>query len=71
VLYLSVGEPREPHRTVATTEGHAVDYDESGAVIGMVLVNVRQLLQRDGVLTVTVPSEPVSAAGIEPALIAA
>jgi uncharacterized protein YuzE len=48
VLYLSVGSPHEAARTIATPEGHAVDYDESGAVIGMVLVNVRFLLERDG-----------------------
>jgi hypothetical protein len=48
-----------------------VDYDESGAVIGMVLVNVRYLLDRDGVLTVTLPPGRVGAEQIEPALIAA
>jgi uncharacterized protein YuzE len=71
VLYLSVGSPREPFRTIATPEGHAVDYDESGVVIGMVLINVRYLLDRDGVLTVTLPPGRVVAAQIEPALIAA
>ncbi len=71
VLYLSVGPPREPYRTIATPEGHAVDYDESGAVIGMVLVNVRFLLDRDGAVTVTIPPDRVIAAQIEPALIAA
>jgi uncharacterized protein YuzE len=34
VLYLSVGSPRTSSKTIATPEGHAVDYDESGAVIG-------------------------------------
>ena len=71
VLYLSVGPPREAARTVATPEGHAVDYDESGAVIGMVLVNVRFVLGRDGAVTVTVPPDRVVAAQIEPALVAA
>lgn len=71
VLYLSVGPPQTPCKTIATPEGHAVDYDESGAVIGMVLVNVRFLLQRDGALTVTLPPDRVLAAKIEPALIAA
>jgi uncharacterized protein YuzE len=71
VLYLSVGDPQEAARTIATPEGHAVDYDTSGAVIGMVLVNVRFLLERDGELTVTVPPDRVGAAQIEPALIAA
>lgn len=71
VLYLSVGEPKEPARTIATPEGHAVDYDESGAVTGMILVNVRWLLDRDGELTITFPPDRVEAAQIEPALVGA
>jgi uncharacterized protein YuzE len=71
VLYLTVGPPREATRTIATPEGHAVDYNESGAVIGMVLVNVRFLLERDGAVTVTLPPDHVVAAKIKPALIAA
>jgi uncharacterized protein YuzE len=71
VLYLSVGSPVEAARTIATPEGHAVDYDESGAVIGMVLVNVRFLLDRDGAVTVTLPPDHVVAAKIKPALVAA
>jgi uncharacterized protein YuzE len=71
VLYLSVGPPREGARTIATPEGHAVDYDESGAVIGMVLVNVRFLLDRDGAVTVTLPPDHVVDAKIRPALVAA
>lgn len=71
VLYLSVGSPQTPSKTIATPEGHAVDYDESGTVIGMVLVNVKFLLKRDGALTVTLPPDRVLAAKIEPALIAA
>jgi hypothetical protein len=71
VLYLSVGRPQEPGRTLVTTEGHAIDYDEPGAMIGMVLVNVRFLLDRDGAVTVTIPKGRVEVAQIEPALIAA
>jgi len=71
VLYLSVGKPQEPLRTIATPEGHAVDYDESGAVIGMVLVNVKFFLERDGALTVTLPPDRVLPAKIGPALVAA
>jgi uncharacterized protein YuzE len=71
VLYLSVGRSQEAERTIATPEGHAVDYDESGAVIGMVLVNVRFFLERDGALMITTPPDRVVAAKIEPALIAA
>lgn len=71
VLYLSVGSPRPPARTIATPEGHAVDYDDSGAVVGMILVNVRFLLDRDGELIVTLPPDHVIADKIEPALAAA
>jgi uncharacterized protein YuzE len=71
VLYLSVGAPQEAFRTIATPEGHAVDYNESGIVIGMVLVNVRFLLDRDGAITITVPPDRVGAEQIEPVLIAA
>jgi uncharacterized protein YuzE len=71
VLYLSVGEPREPARTIATPEGHAVDYDESGAVIGMVLVNVKHLLDRDGALIVSIPPDRILPINIEPALVTA
>jgi uncharacterized protein YuzE len=60
VLYLSIGEPRVPAETDATPEGHAVDFDADGNVIGMVLVNVRWLMDRDGELRVTWPDGHVS-----------
>ena len=71
MLYLSVGPPREAARTIATPEGHAVDYDESGAVIGMVLVNVRFILERDGTLTLSLPPEHLAAEALAPVLVAA
>lgn len=71
VLYLSAGRPRAAARTVSTPEGHAVDYDEAGVVTGMVLVNARFLLERDGAVTVTVPPDRVVAAQLAPALVAA
>lgn len=71
VLYLTMGRPREPARTIATPEEHAVDYDEDGAVIGMVLVNVRFPLERDGAVTITIPPDRLEAAQIEPALLVA
>lgn len=52
VLYLSIGSPRVPAETDATPEGHAVDFDADGNVIGMVLVNVRWLMERDGELRI-------------------
>lgn len=60
VLYLSVGEPRTPAETDATSEGHAVDFDENGNVIGLVLVNLRFLIERDGELRITWPDGHLS-----------
>jgi uncharacterized protein YuzE len=71
VLYLSVGPPREAARTIATPEGHAVDYDETGAVIGMTLVNVQFLLDRDGMLTLSLPPEHITAEALATVLVAA
>jgi uncharacterized protein YuzE len=70
VLYLSVWSPREAARTIATPEGHAVDYDETGAVIGITLVNVQFLLDRDGMLTLSLPPQHITAEALAPALAA-
>lgn len=56
VLYLRRGEKRAAADTFATPEGHAVRLDESGEVIGITIVNAKWLLDRDGGLSVTVPS---------------
>jgi uncharacterized protein YuzE len=69
VLYLSVGEPREPADSYGTTEGHNVRYDESGQVIALTLVNAKWLLERDGEVRVTIPNH-VSAAALGPAIAA-
>jgi uncharacterized protein YuzE len=60
VLYLSIGEPQVAAETDATPEGHAIDFDSEGNVIGMVLVGVRWLMDRDGELRVTWPDGHVS-----------
>jgi hypothetical protein len=62
VLYLSVaGYEGPPARAYASPEGHNVEYDDSGRVIAMTLVNVRWLLDRDGELTITWPAGLVQA----------
>jgi uncharacterized protein YuzE len=57
VLYLNVGKPQREAGGLATDEGHGIHFDADGAVIGMTLVNVRWLLERDGELTLTWPQE--------------
>jgi uncharacterized protein YuzE len=56
VLYLRLREGGQAATTNATPEGHAVQLDESGRVIGMTLVNARWLTERDGRLVITIPS---------------
>lgn len=56
-----------PPTASVTTEGHGVEYDASGRVIAMTLVNVKRLLERDGALKISwpeahVPPDAVSAA---------
>jgi uncharacterized protein YuzE len=62
VLFLHVGEPKPPARAFETPEGHTVEYNEHGAVIGLELMNVRSVLERDGDLQLTWPP---SASGSE------
>lgn len=56
VLYLRVGESQAAANTYGTPEGHAVRFDEDGRVIGMTIVNAKWLSERDGKVTITVPS---------------
>jgi uncharacterized protein YuzE len=72
VLYLSVADYKgPPAKAFSTPEGHNIEYDHSGAVIGMTLVNVRFLLERDGMLTLSLPPEQLAAAELAPVLVAA
>jgi uncharacterized protein YuzE len=71
VLYLNVGEPQPASWGLETPDGHAIHYDESGAVIGITLLNVRRTLERDGTLTFTLPAEHVAADALQPMLVAA
>jgi uncharacterized protein YuzE len=56
VLYLDVkGYEGDPADAYATPEGHGIEYDGSGRVIAMTLVNVKRLIERDGELRITWP----------------
>ena len=56
VLYLRRGERQAAADTFGTPEGHAVRLDEDGEIIGITIVNAKWLVERDGTITVTVPS---------------
>jgi uncharacterized protein YuzE len=70
VLYLNVGEPRPTARGLETPDGHAIHYDESGAVIGITLLNVRHTLEWDGQLTLSLPPEHLTSDDLQPILAA-
>lgn len=56
VLYLRRGERREAVETFSTPEGHAVRMNNSQQIIGITIVNAKWLVERDGKITITVPS---------------
>ncbi|HEY2536328.1 MAG TPA: DUF2283 domain-containing protein [Solirubrobacteraceae bacterium] len=70
VLYLSVGPSRAPASAFETGEGHNVEYDEHGNVIGLVLLSVRRTLAEEGELKLTWPPAHLPACDLEAALAA-
>ncbi|HTT95924.1 MAG TPA: hypothetical protein VMF55_14725 [Solirubrobacterales bacterium] len=71
VLHLHVGEPQDAEGE-ETPEGHVLRYAPGTQnIVGLTVLGARQLLDRDGNLTVTIP-EPIeaSAADLAPALAA-
>jgi uncharacterized protein YuzE len=71
VLYLHVGPPAEqPARALETSEGHTVEYDQRGAIVGLELMGVRGALARDGELQLTWPPAHLAASALRAALAA-
>lgn len=69
VLYLHVGEPRAAAESDETPERHVIRLDEDGQVIGLTIINVRWLLDREGAVTVSLPERSrIEANELEPAL---
>jgi len=71
VLYLHVGTPKgPPAKTLETPEGHTVEYDDHGAIVGLELMGVRGTLERDGDLQLTWPPAHLAASALREALAA-
>jgi uncharacterized protein YuzE len=71
LLFLHVGEPKEPPaRALETPEGHTVEYDEHGAIVGLELIGVRAALERNGELQLTWPPAHLAASALREALAA-
>ena len=65
------GHEGPPSSAYASPEGHNLEYDESGRVVAMTLVNVRWLLDRNGELAITWPTGHVKADELAEALASA
>ena len=65
VLYLHVGDPATAVDFDESPEGHALRYDATGRLVGLTIVHARQLLERDGRITVTLPPPQLEASGRE------
>lgn len=71
VLYLSVGDPSLAVRFEESAEGHALRYDGQERLVGITIVNARELLDRGGAIVVTPPQLRVEADELAAALVAA
>ncbi|MFZ2114081.1 MAG: DUF2283 domain-containing protein [Solirubrobacteraceae bacterium] len=72
VLYLHMGDPSTAADFDESPEGHALRFDVEQNLVGVTIVGVKRLLERDGKVTITVPKVVrVDAEVIAPALVTA
>ena len=65
------GSPRSRlAKAFETSEGHTVEYDEHGAVVGLELMGVRRAVESDGELQLTWPPAHVAASALLDAIAA-
>jgi uncharacterized protein YuzE len=71
VLFLHVGEPQQPPaQAFETPEGHTVEYDEEGAVVGLELMGVRSAIEGGRALQLTWPPAQLATSALREALAA-
>jgi hypothetical protein len=65
VLYAAIGRPRTGHRE-RTPESHYLRYDGRGRFSGVILMNPREQLERDGAVYLSLPEgDRVRVQGVE------
>jgi uncharacterized protein YuzE len=65
VLYAAVGQPR-PGRREQTPESHYLRFDARGRLVGIIFMNPREQLEREGGVYVSLPEgDRVRVQGIE------
>jgi uncharacterized protein YuzE len=55
VLYLHAGDPHDAVDFDESPEGHALRFDSSGRLVGVIIVNAGRRLAAQGRITLTVP----------------
>lgn len=66
VVYAALEAPRPSARQERTAEGHILRFDDEGEFFGIVLVDPRAQLERDGAVYLVLPSgDRVRVQGIE------
>jgi len=69
VLYLHVGEPSRATEFDESPEGHALRFDEAGSLVGLTIVNAKQLLDNEKPIVVTIPERvTIDPAALAPAV---
>jgi uncharacterized protein YuzE len=72
VLYLHIGDPSTAADFDESPEGHGLRFGVEQNLVGVTIVGVKRLLERDGKVTITVPKVVgVDAEAIAPALMTA
>jgi uncharacterized protein YuzE len=71
VLYLHVGKPKDPPaKALETPEGHTIEYDEHGSIVGLELIGEKAALERDEDLQLTWPPAQLAGSMLRSALAA-
>lgn len=71
VPLLHVGQPKKPSaKAFETPEGHTVEYDDRGAVVGLELVGARRAVETRGALQLTWSPAQIAASCLRPVVAA-
>ena len=71
VLYLQVGESRAAADFDESIEAHYLRFDKDGELMGVTIVNARKIIERDGVIVVTLPDRTLEITDVGDLLAAA
>lgn len=69
VLYLHVGSPEQAVDFDESPEGHALRFDRDGLLVGITIVDAKQLLESSDPIVITIPERvTIDPAALAPAV---